>query len=119
MDKLPGFLKSALWSYDLSTMDKNKNAVLIITQVLSHGNPEQIAWLKHTYSVEQIKKVLLHPHRGVWHRDRLRQWLTRFDMVIDPLEFETAVLDMNLRPRLMQEFWRRKDRTQHASFANS
>ena len=108
--KLPEFLQSVLWSYDLSKMDRERDWKLIIGQGLNYGNDKVISWIKENYSDNQIKQVILHPRRGMWWRERLRKWLNYFDTMIDPLDFEVAIQDLNLRPRLTDAFFARKGR---------
>lgn len=105
---VPAFLKTSLWSYDLSKMDPQKGSGEIITQVLNYGGEKEIGWIRQTYSQERIKEVLAHPMRGSWYRERLRKWLTEFNLQIDPLEFELAIRDLNPRTSLVKEFFRRK-----------
>lgn len=106
--KLPEFLRSVLWSCDLSSLDREKDWRLIISQSLNYGNAEVIEWVKANYSDDMIKEIVVHPRRGVWFRKRLRKWLRYFGMMIDPLEFEIAIMEMGSRPKLMNAFWSRK-----------
>ncbi len=105
---LPKRLQSSLWSYDLSSLKTKRDAGLIIRQVLNYGEPEDIKWLFKTYSPEDIKSVLIHPARGMWFRPKLRQWLAYFNFIIDPLEFEAAVMDLNPRPILTKTVFQRR-----------
>lgn len=107
-DTLPGFMKSCLWSYDLDTMDKKRDARLIITQVLNWGDKRQIDWVKKSYSQDHIKNAVLLPSRGVWFRGKLRQWLAYFRAMIDPLDFEAAIIDMTPRIKLPTAVLRRR-----------
>lgn len=107
-NKLPEFLKSVLWSYDFSKMDKDKNRNLIISQGLNYGDDEVVAWIKQNYTENQIKEVVTHPRRGIWWRERLRKWLGYFNIMLDPLDFEVAIRDLNLRPKLVDAFFARK-----------
>lgn len=106
---LPAYLQSCLWSYDVSRMDKDRDWWVIINQVLNWGNKQQVEWVKQNYPREKIEEVVRHPRRGMWFRERLRWWLRAFDIMIDPLEFEAAVIELN-RPRLqvMQAWFDRK-----------
>lgn len=107
---LPGFLQSCLWSYDISDFDIDKDKYLIITQVINHGDKKQLKWMEDNYSPEDIKSVVMHPRRGVWWRNRLRTWLKKYGLMIDPLRFEVAVRENGLRPvSLMDEFFKRVD----------
>src|SRR3989344_4526017 len=104
MTKLPEFLQSALWSYDLASLNIKENAKLIITQVLNWGGKQQLDWLHQNYNENEIKQVMQHPSRGVWLRDKFRHWLHKYDMLIDPLEFDVAIWDLDFRPKLLQSF---------------
>lgn len=107
---IPAFLKSCLWSYDLSRLDKKKDKRLIITQIINYGDNKQLSWLKKNYSQKEVKEVISHPNRGLWFREKLRFWLGFFNVMIDPLEFEVAILDLNPRIKLMRAFFERKGR---------
>jgi len=109
--KLPEFLQSCLWSYDISEMDKDRDKRLVITQVINYGDKKQLKWMEDNYTHEEIKEVVLHPRRGVWWRDKLRWWIKRFRVMIDPLQFEGAIRENSLRPiSLTAEFFKRIDR---------
>lgn len=112
---LPVFLQSCLWSYDISVMDKDESKKLIITQIINYGNKKQLEWMEGNYTSNDIREVVMHPSRGVWWRDRLRIWLKRFGVIIDPLRFELAVREITLRPTsLYNAFWERVDRDKNA-----
>ncbi|MBI5620831.1 hypothetical protein HY949_03570 [Candidatus Gottesmanbacteria bacterium] len=106
---LPLYLKPSLWSYDLSTMDPHKSARIIITQVLNYGDERQVRWLFSHYNADTIREVLFHPSRGVWYRGKLRKWLGTFRLMIDPLEFESAIVDLTPRVKLHEAFFQRKE----------
>lgn len=106
--KLPDFLQGVLWSYDLSDLDKNKNWKLIITQGLNFGNDQVVSWIKKNYSDDQIKEAIIKPSRGIWFRERLRKWLGYFNILLDPLDYEVAIRDLNPRPKLLNEYFKRK-----------
>ena len=48
--KLPEFLRSVLWSYDVSRMDTQKDKNLIVEQILNYGAEKELWWLIKTYS---------------------------------------------------------------------
>lgn len=96
---LPKFLQATLWSYDLSRIDAGRDKLTIIPQVLNHGDSRDLKWLFSTYSDDEIKEIIRHPRRGVWRRKKLRYWLDRYNLLIDPLEFEAAVIDL-INPRI-------------------
>lgn len=108
MNRIPSHFQSALWSYDISKLDKNRNSNLIITQLLNYGGKKGEKWILSNYPKEKIEEVLIHPRRGVWERGTLRKWLRYFDITIDPLEFEAAIRDFSSPQSLINEVWKRK-----------
>ena len=113
--KLPEFLKSCFWSYNLSDLDKDKSKNLIITQIINYGDKDQVQWMEKNYTQEEIMQVVTHPTRGLWWRDKLRMWLKRFGVMIDPLLFEIAINDINPRPKSLYEaFFNRVGRGKNA-----
>ncbi len=109
---VPANLQSVLWSYDISRLDTKRNAHLIITQVINYGFPEDLKWLLKTYSLMEIQKVVADPDRGIWFRDRLRYWLTKFDLEIDPMYFDLAIREIDpakVSPKLYTEFYKRRE----------
>lgn len=115
-NKLPDFLQSSLWSYDISQMDKDRSKTLIITQVINYGDERQLVWMKENYSLPEIEEVVTHPQRGMWWREKLRYWLGVFGKIIDPLRFEVAIIDLvNPKTKLMTEFFKRVDLEKHAA----
>ena len=112
--KLPAFMQSCLWSYDISKINPQKDQHLIITQAINYGTPQQLRWTLQNYTAAEIKEVVIHPTRGIWWRDKLRFWLNKFGVMIDPLKFEVAVREINIRPTsLMGEFFRQVDVNQN------
>ena len=112
--KLPVFMQSCLWSYDISKIDPKKDQYLIITQALNYGTPQQLGWTLQNYTDAEIKEVVIRPARGMWWRDKLRFWLNKFGVMIDPLKFEAAIREINLRPvSLTAEFFRQVDVNQN------
>ncbi|NCT00258.1 hypothetical protein GW765_04775 [Candidatus Parcubacteria bacterium] len=79
---LPNFLQTALWSYDLKKMTKNRYKNLIITQILNFGDWRQLQWLLQNYSAKEIKEVLKNPARGMWRADVINYWEKIFNIRI-------------------------------------
>ncbi|MBU4312109.1 MAG: hypothetical protein KJ706_05265 [Candidatus Omnitrophica bacterium] len=73
-NRLPKFLQSVLWSYDLSEMDLKEDKDIIITQVLNYGDWKDLKWLYSVYSEDEIKEVVAHPGRGLWFERVLNFW---------------------------------------------
>lgn len=108
MNHIPANFQPALWSYDISQIDKVRDANLVITQLLNYGGREGEEWVLANYPKEKIRQVLVHPQRGVWLRETLRKWLNYFDLMIDPLDFEAAIRNLMSPISLVEEVWKRK-----------
>lgn len=78
--KLPENFARALWSYNLDKMDSQEDKKEIITQVLNHGNWDDLKLLFELYSEKEIKEVVESPRRGVWFKKVLNFWTTIFDI---------------------------------------
>ena len=73
---IPKYLQSALWSYNLDSINLKRHKKLVITQILNHGNWRQLQWLLKNYKLSDIKQTVLNPSRGVWLDDSLNYWET-------------------------------------------
>lgn len=73
-NKLPKFLKSVLWSYELNKMDLKEDKEVIITQVLNYGDWKDLKWLYSVYTEGDIKEIVSHPRRGLWFEKVLNFW---------------------------------------------
>ncbi len=51
-------LRSLFWDTNLENFDPAAYPVYTIERVLEHGNEEAVAWLRRTFSEEQILDVL-------------------------------------------------------------
>ena len=98
---LPKFLKPCFPSYDLDSLDLQRNKKLIITQILNFGTERDLKWLGRAYSQRDFKEVLSQPERGVWLKEVLLYWLKVFNLKISKKAFQQAILD--LRPHFGQK----------------
>lgn len=73
-NKIPKFLQSTLWSYDLNQLDLKGDRKLVITQVLNYGDWKDLKWLYSVYTEKDIKEVVLHPSKGLWFEKVLNFW---------------------------------------------
>jgi len=94
---LPKLLQSALWSYDLKKMDKEKHKKTIITQVLNHGTWEQVSWVRDNYSTADIKEAIKKPSRGVWQKDALNYWIKILDVKVPREKFDRAIFSLKVQ----------------------
>lgn len=93
----------------MNKMDPVADRQEIITQIINYGDKRQTEWMNKTYSAGEIKAAVFHPRRGVWFREKLRLWLGKFNLTIDPLEFDAAVIDLsNPRVKLQKEVFKRR-----------
>lgn len=94
---LPKFLEPFLPSYNISKMDlKNQyDKKLIIEAILNQGTTKEIKWLFRTYSWREIKNVVKNPARGCWDARVLNFWTKIFNIKLDPIIYEMAMIDLN------------------------
>lgn len=92
-NKLPKFLQSALWSYDLAAFDLNNpfDKKLIIEQVLNFGTEEQVSWVLNNYSKDEIRNALKNPRRGMWYPESLNYWAQVVNVKIGRDVYERAI----------------------------
>lgn len=97
MKKIPKSFQRALWSYDIEKMDAEKNKADIITQILNHGNSDDLKQLFEIYSDEEIKEIVKNPRRGVWFEKVLNFWTTIFNIRLKKDVRERAIFNINPR----------------------
>ncbi len=78
--KIPQKMKWLFWSYNIDSIDLRDDKDYIITQVLNHGNWQDLKWLFRAYSQKEIKEVVKNPGRGVWFEKVLNFWSTLFNI---------------------------------------
>ena len=93
--RLPKFLQPYLASYDLKNLDLKKDKELIITEILNKGDDKALIWLGKNYAVDEIKKVVSAPKRGMWLKGVLSYWLKIFNIDLPRNIFEKAIIDLN------------------------
>ncbi len=89
--KYPRYISSCFWSYDVSTVDINKDKQFIVVQVLNYSDWRGVAWLFKFYSKSAIRKVVAHPSRGIWFRDVLNFWCQFFKIKLPKDVWERAL----------------------------
>lgn len=93
--KLPGFLQSVLWSYNLAELDLEKDKAAIIAQVLNYGDWKDLKWLCSIYSDKDIKKIVSHPGRGLWFEKVLNFWELMLNIRIPQRIRQKAIFNIN------------------------
>jgi len=89
--KIPQKMKWLFWSYDIKSLDLEKDKDYIIAQVLNYGTWEDLKWLYKLYSRKDIKKVVKNPPRGVWFKKVLNFWTTILNIKIKKEVQEKAI----------------------------
>jgi len=93
--KVPSSFQTALWSYDISRMNIEKDKKGIITQVLNYGTWDNLKLLFKIYPEKEIKKVIKNPSRGVWFEKVLNFWTTIFNIRLKKDVREKAIFNIN------------------------
>ena len=90
-------MQSALWSYNLSQMDREDKSDkrIIIEQVLNYGTWEQVKWVTKNYSWKEIKEIVKSPSRGIWMDDALNYWTKFFNIKLSAKKYEISIVHMN------------------------
>jgi hypothetical protein len=70
----PASVRVCLWSYDISSLDIERDKTLIITNVLNYGTKEATEWLFSQYSITNIKYLVENPLPGRWDKKSLALW---------------------------------------------
>lgn len=93
-EKVPVFLRSALWSYDIKTLDPRNlvNKRLIIQQVLNFGTWKQLEWVVNFYTWREIKDVAKNPRRGIWDKLSLNLWNNFFGIKMTKKKFDQIAI---------------------------
>ncbi len=97
-NKLPKFLQSALWSYELKKLNIKKDKNLIITQILNHGTWKQLKWLQDNYSFSEIRTVLRTSGRGAWYEDVLNYWSIILNLRLSKNRIGEALVSLRPKP---------------------
>lgn len=92
---LPSFLQTNLPSYDLGTLELERDKRLIITSILNRGDYKALKWLGENYSKKDIAEVISQPTRGAWMRSVLSYWLKIFGLSLEKQLFDSAVINLN------------------------
>ncbi len=94
---LPKFLQPYLASYDVNKLDKNDASVAreVITQVLNTGDDKAVKWLFESYTLEQIRKMVKNPQRGVWFEESLNYWSKVLKVDIEPHLYRKAMFSLD------------------------
>lgn len=92
--RIPKFLQSVLWSYNLNEMDLEEDKEIIIRQVLNYGSWEDIKWLYSVYREKEIKEIVSHPKKGLWFEKVLNFWEKMFDIHIPKKIRHQSIFDI-------------------------
>ena len=91
---IPKKMQSALWSYDLRTLNPKHHKNLIITQVLNFGTWEQVQWLLKHYTKNDLRNVIKQPSRGMWRSDALFYWIQMLDVRLPKVKIQRAIFSL-------------------------
>jgi len=89
--KCPHYISSCFWSYDVATVDIDKDKQFIVAQVLNYSDWSGVMWLFKSYSKSVIKNVVAHPRRGIWFKDALNFWCQFFKIKLPKDVWERAL----------------------------
>lgn len=93
--KIPKKMRWLFWSYDIDSLDLDKDKDYIIAQVLNYGTWNDVKWLLKIYPEANIRKVIKNPSRGVWFEKVLNFWTTMFNIRLKKNVWEKAIFNIN------------------------
>lgn len=70
----PQSVKTVLWSYNLNTIEVQKDRKIIISQVLNFGSEKAIKWLFKQYGFATIEQVANTIPLFQWNKKSLSLW---------------------------------------------
>ena len=76
----PQSVKAVLWSYDLNTIEVQKDKKLIIFQVLNFGSEDAIKWLFKEYGFSVVEKEAESIPLNQWSKKSLSLWKIIFSL---------------------------------------
>lgn len=74
----PQSVKAALWSYNIDSLEIQKDKKTIIFQILNFGTEDAIKWLFKQYTLEDIEKISNMIPQFQWNKKSLALWKTLF-----------------------------------------
>ncbi len=92
---IPSKLRWLFWSYDISSLNLNKDKDYIIPQVLNYGTWDDVRWLQKVYLEQKIREVVKNPSRGIWFEKVLNFWTTIFNIRLKKDIREKAIFNIN------------------------
>jgi hypothetical protein len=77
---IPPYIASFLWSYDTDALDIKTHKTLIIPQILNIGSQRAVAWLRDTYTSEEIADAVKESVATAWDAKSLALWSLVYDV---------------------------------------
>lgn len=91
--------KSLFWDTDINTIDMSKNKRYIIERILKFGDLTDYHWMQNTYSMKDIKNVILEERSDLDPRS-INFWCHNFGI-------EKSICTKKLLAKTQELFWRR------------
>ncbi len=79
---IPQSVKACLWSYDTDMIGLSVVAhrTRIIQNILNRGTSDAVAWLRETFSEEEIMKAITKSSSSDWSKKSLSLWSLIFNV---------------------------------------
>lgn len=78
---LPPFLAPFFWSYDIASLDMEKDKKRIITNILNYGTKEATDWLFRNFERKDLEQAITTPLPGEWNKKSLNFWSLIFGVL--------------------------------------
>ncbi|MFQ5888042.1 MAG: hypothetical protein ACE5HY_05045 [Candidatus Hydrothermarchaeales archaeon] len=93
---MPDFLKRLFWDADVDMMDAELHRAYIIRRIVDYGVPQDILWMKQTYSPKEIQGVIK-KSRGI-SRKSGHYWAAYYSIPEEEIECLKMLYPKKLRP---------------------
>lgn len=77
---IPDFVAPFLWSYDVASLDLERDKKRIITNILNLGTRKATDWLFSVYQKEDIADCVARPMPGEWNKKSIALWSLLLDV---------------------------------------
>lgn len=93
---MPDFIKRLFWDVDADTVDPALHYAFIIRRIVDFGTPEDIRWIKQTYSPQEIQEVIK-KSKGISRKSGY-YWAAYYGVPEEEIECLKTLYPKKLRP---------------------
>ncbi len=80
VQNIPASVVATLWSYDITSLNLERDKALIIYNVLNYGTSDATSWLNNTYDEKDIRAIIKDIPRSAWDKKSIALWSLIYDV---------------------------------------